>query len=104
MRITVSLASRDLIVDTKAVARYLFNDEVPDPDLIDLHGHQHMGLEMEHQEDGLEPWENRTWRGKGLDLLWNQDLDHAQVFDDAPARAKLVRIINEYSQLCEDGA
>lgn len=104
MRITVSLASRDLIVDTKAVARYLFNEEVPDPDLIDLHGHQHMELETQHQEDGLEPWENRTWRGKGLDLLWNVDLDHAQVFDDAPARAKLVRIINEYSQPCEDGA
>ncbi|KAF6224859.1 hypothetical protein HO133_010053 [Letharia lupina] len=57
-QVTVSLASRDLIVDTEAVGRYLAQDGNGKPK--------------------KEEWKHREWKGKGLDILWFDDLDHAQ--------------------------
>jgi hypothetical protein len=42
-------------------------------------------------------WKDRTWMGKGVDLIWYRSLDHAQVFDKAQTRKPLVEAINEYS-------
>ena len=71
-RLTVSLAGRDLIVDTDAVGRYLSKDQ-----------------------DGN--WRNRIWKGQELDLLWFEELDHAQVFDSRRNREILVGVIKNYS-------
>lgn len=98
MRFTVSLASRDLIVDTSAVAQYLLRDDVPDP-VITGNGHPHMKLETHDQGSKSESWKTRPWSGRGLDVLWCEGLDHAQVFDDERARARLVGVIGEYTKM-----
>ena len=105
MRFTVSLASRDLIVDTEAVARYLLLDDdddddgVPDPLIeIDEGGSRRMRLEARGDSAGEQDWKSRPWSGEGLDVLWCEDLDHAQVFDDSVARGRLVAVLDEYSK------
>lgn len=94
MRITVSLASRDLIVDTSAVARYLLHDEVPDP-VLTANGERPMKLETSGRSSLKVP----RWSGQGLDVLWCEDLDHAQVFDDEPGRQRLVGVFDEYTKI-----
>lgn len=98
MRITVSLASRDLIVDTSAVAQYLLNDDVPDP-VVTANGQLHMKLETHGSDAEDEAWKTKPLRGCGLDVLWCEDLDHAQVFDDKVARARLVGVVAEYTKI-----
>lgn len=98
MRFTVSLASRDLIVDTSAVARYLLKDDVPDP-VVKANGHLHMELETRGQGQKDESWKTRPWRGSGVDVLWSEGLDHAQVFDDKMGRERLVAVVKEYTKV-----
>ncbi|KAK0310132.1 hypothetical protein LTR82_014955 [Friedmanniomyces endolithicus] len=99
MKITVSLASRDLIVDTKAVGAYLMENEVPDPVVVeDVAKGAHMELEVKGHDRGGLAWKTRPWLGKGLEVLWWDDLDHAQVFDDKGKRAKLVEVLVVYSK------
>ena len=95
MRCTISLASRDLIVDTSAVARYLLKDEIPDPVVVG-NRQKLMELESDGQDEG---WKTRAWRGRGLEVLWCEDLDHAQVFDDKKGREKLVGVVKEYTKM-----
>jgi pimeloyl-ACP methyl ester carboxylesterase len=98
MRFTVSLASRDLIVDTGAVAQYLLHDDVPDPVVKD-NGGTHMKLETHGKGAKDEAWKTEPWVGHGLEVLWCEDLDHAQVFDDANARRRLLRVVAEYTKV-----
>ncbi|KAK5123816.1 hypothetical protein LTR85_002452 [Meristemomyces frigidus] len=106
MRMTVSLASRDLIVDTQAVGAYLAKHEVPDPVIVKdgANGQKHMELgthEKKKGKDGeveVEEWKQRTFTGKGLEVLWWDDFDHAQVFDSGETRGKLVDVLVEYSK------
>lgn len=67
---TVVLAGRDAIVDTKAIGAYLTgaNDWIL----------------------GAEGWEDGVWRGDGLDVMWFQDLDHGQVYSRKRTRKRLV--------------
>lgn len=78
-RVTVSLSGKDLIIDTEAVGRYLAQE----------------GNEMPASEE----WKCREWKGKELDILWFDKLDHAQVFDSRYNRAILVNVIREYSYM-----
>ena len=75
-RVTVVLSAKDLIVDTEAVGRYLTDDE-----------------------EGVQEnnWKWREWKGKGLDILWFKELDHAQVFDRKANRDLLVNVVRAYS-------
>ena len=98
MRLTVSLASRDLIVDTSAVAKYLLHDDVPDP-VVTANGQPHMKLETHGTDATDDSWKTKPWTGRGLEVLWCEDLDHAQVFDDKQARAKLVSVITDYTKI-----
>ena len=75
-KVTVSLAGKDLIVDTEAVGRYLATDDYSDSD----------------------QWKDRTWKGQGLEILWFEDLDHGQVFDSRANRQSLVDVVRSYSQ------
>ncbi|KAH8652818.1 hypothetical protein BGZ61DRAFT_468571 [Ilyonectria robusta] len=79
-RVTVMLASSDIVVNTKAIGAYLTGAD----DWI---------LETSHWEDGI-------WRGNGLDVLWFQDLDHGQVFDTRRMRRRLVNIVRRF---CVEG-
>lgn len=113
---TVSLSGRDLIVDTEAVGKYLsdqpksvlangYSDQ--DPDLIDVNGPANedtkvrmRGGETIGDEDVEETeWKSRPWRGSGIDVLWFQDLDHAQIFDKPSTRKRIISAIRAY---CEE--
>lgn len=74
--VTVVASGADLIVDTAAVGRYL----------------------MEADEWAVSTdWKSRPWQGKGLELIWFEDLDHAQVFDSKANYDILVRAIKDYT-------
>ena len=76
-QVTVSLAEKDLIVDTEAVGRYLAGDQSEKP--------------------LTEDWKHRVWKGRGLDILWFAELDHAQVFDSKRNCERLANVIRNYS-------
>ena len=70
---TVVLAGRDAIIDTKAVGRYLTGSD----DWV---------LETGDWKDGV-------WQGDEVDVLWFQDLDHGQAFDEKRTRSRLVQVV-----------
>lgn len=76
---TVSLAGRDLIVDTELVGRYIAG----------------VNLQSEDSE-----WKSQTWQGMGIEVLWFPTCDHAQVFESNATRQKLVNAVNVY---CKNG-
>ncbi|KAK4972547.1 hypothetical protein LTR66_005984 [Elasticomyces elasticus] len=94
-RVSVSLGSRDLIVDAESVGRYLV-------------GSKPMATRQatcEKNSDKLAPvmdqqeWKTRPWKGDGLEVLWFDDLDHAQVFDKKATRARLLAVVKSYCKL-----
>lgn len=103
-RVTVSLAGRDLIVDTEAVGRYLAADSSTrnsddETDVEDDHSDQNVGDERALLAG--EGWKHMHWRGEGLETIWFEHLDHAQVFDKAITRARLVHVLRTYSDVGE---
>ncbi|KAL8924131.1 MAG: hypothetical protein Q9172_002840 [Xanthocarpia lactea] len=73
LRVTVVLAGRDLIVNTQAVGQYLSGDE------------------------DQASWKRREWKGTGLDIIWHNELDHAQVFDTKSDYSQLVEVVRQYT-------
>ncbi|MCJ1390005.1 hypothetical protein MMC18_002863 [Xylographa bjoerkii] len=80
-RLSVALSGQDLIVDTQTVGRYLTDS--------------HVGRLRD------EEWQERPWKGEGLDLLWFQHKDHAQIFDNERDYRRLIRVIRSYSLINE---
>jgi hypothetical protein len=81
--VTVVLSGKDLIVDAETVALYL------------------MGSSSEtrtSEKEVTQSWKNRSWIGHGLELLWYEHLDHAQVFDSEDTRRPIIRTISVYSE------
>lgn len=76
-RVTVVLCGRDIIVNTEAVGRYLADDET--------------------QASKDLSWKTREWKGHGLDIIWYEDLDHAQVFETRRGYARLVNVVRHYA-------
>lgn len=72
--VTVVLSGRDLIVDTETVGRYLSGTTLDE-----------------------EYWKHKKWLGRNLDILWFDDLDHAQVFDSKKDYGRLVEVVRAYS-------
>ncbi len=114
-RVTVSLAGRDLIVDTEAVGRYLASSEEKDGGIglaggtaesqrrLSDEGYEYLEDEHADQSPGDEraslfgeSWKHAHWRGEGLEVLWFEHLDHAQVFDKTITRARLVEVLRTY--------
>ncbi|ERF69032.1 hypothetical protein EPUS_08382 [Endocarpon pusillum Z07020] len=134
--ITVSLAERDLIVNTKAVRNYLatYDEETAarkegsasDTTSGDIHmevisengvgsttlhprsnGNANTDISGPPSSKTVDKnvsngrlrvgWQDRKWRGKGVDLIWFRTLDHAQLFDKAETRKPLVEAIYQYS-------
>ena len=103
MRVTASLASKDLIVDTEAVGQYLMEAKVPDPVLVKDVTNQNQTMQLHDKRahpgvGGDQGWKRREWQGRGLEVLWWEGLDHAQVFDEKARRKKLVDVLVEYSK------
>lgn len=88
-RAAVCLASRDLIVDTQSVARYLVNDT----GLTDL-ANDHSLSQDEELAAVFDEGGTRT--NAGLDLFWFTGLDHAQVFDKPQNFGRVLKVVEEF--------
>lgn len=97
MKLTASLASDDLIVNTNAVRAYLTDRDLPDPVLVrDEDGEKKMQLQTHssHQQNGR----SKKWHGSALNVIWWEGYDHATVFDQRKDRARLVEVLVKYSK------
>lgn len=102
--VTVSLAGRDLIVDTDAVGTYMSDRETTLTPSSS--GRTSSSTDRPKDEDDVSAitdvnyretsWKKRPWKGEGIDFLWFAKLDHAQVFDKAATRRPLISAIKEY--------
>lgn len=72
---------------------------------------EHINKHENHANDCLKrarakaikhDWKSRPWQGEGLDILWQANLDHAQVFDSAKRRNGLINAIKAYSVRTSD--
>ncbi|KAK8122699.1 Alpha beta hydrolase fold family [Apiospora sp. TS-2023a] len=90
--VAVCLAGRDLIVDTLSVAQYLAGNEHWLPTLRDS--------DQAKADDALDHVEKSAGYGHlekdGIELLWFDGLDHAQVFDDRKHYDKVKAVIHRY--------
>ncbi len=111
--VTVCLSGRDLIVDAESVGRYLSygkdeiqeiarkggvrREELANGKLVDGDGDEKLSLRGGDitQED---EWKYREWTGKGIDVLWFADCDHAQVFESKETRRRVINAVRAYCQ------
>jgi hypothetical protein len=84
--VTVVLSGKDLIVDTQTVGEYLVGSS------------KFWAMDKEAAQPAAQPWKNMPWVGYGLELLWFEQLDHAQVFDIEDTRRPVIRAISVYSK------
>ncbi|OAA67780.1 hypothetical protein LEL_10403 [Akanthomyces lecanii RCEF 1005] len=77
-RVSVVLAGRDIVIDTKVIRAYLTGSE----------------------DAAIETsvWEDEGWRSDGLDVQWFPNLDHGQIFDDKTARSRLLQIVCRFCE------
>ncbi|KAI1135953.1 hypothetical protein F5Y05DRAFT_415549 [Hypoxylon sp. FL0543] len=92
-KVAVCLAERDLIVDTRMVAQYLSADGdgwiVPNP--AERGGTSSGRWSMEQDR-----WSNGDLTRDGIELLWFEGLDHAQVFDTKENQDRLISVIRRH--------
>lgn len=110
--VTVSLAGQDLIVDTESVGDYMGHPEksltptsstrtstsVERP-IVDEEKDVLFKDDTENDDgeaNGVKEWKTRPWKGTGTDVLWFENLDHAQVFDKASTRRPVIRAVRTY--------
>jgi pimeloyl-ACP methyl ester carboxylesterase len=115
--VTVSLSGKDLIVDTESVGRYLTSGknswtlsstslsalvDVEDSDETYMNGtaSNDTVMHVDEEVDGTGSWKEQPWKGVGIDVLWFENQDHAQVFDNPAARRPLLFAIRKY---CMEG-
>lgn len=79
-RMTVVLSQRDIIVDAESVGMYLTREG----------GVSAIG---DHRGDEWKKW---CWSGKGLDVLWLDGLNHAEVFNTRADRQILIQVLMNY--------
>jgi len=102
--VTIVLSGKDLIVDTEAVGQYLAGSgsSSPAPLLTDgvlgmtNEGNTKVTLNKSTNE-GRAEWKARPWKGSGLEIIWNNHLDHGGVFDSEQSWRPLVTAIDIYS-------
>ncbi|KAJ5642230.1 hypothetical protein N7490_006651 [Penicillium lividum] len=80
--VTVVLSGQDLIVDAETVGQYLMSSS---------------SEARTAEKEETRAWKNRSWIGYGLDVLWYEQLDHAQVFDFENTRRPVIKVISVYS-------
>lgn len=74
--VSVVLAGRDIVIDTKVIRAYL------------------TGLDNWALKSA--DWTNVARQDAGLDVLWLPDLDHGQVFKAKGTRSKLFEIVQRF--------
>lgn len=50
------------------------------------------------EEDESCKWKHKPWKGEGLEVIWFDDIDHAQCFDTKTRRARLVKVVRRYCE------
>ena len=99
--VTVVLSGRDLIVDTEAVRRYLttsFSEGTMrngEAVYVTNRNGKARTTKIGNKDKGL--WTSGRWMRSGLEVLWFEHLDHAQVFDCEETRRPIVEAIESYS-------
>jgi hypothetical protein len=88
--VTVVLSGKDLITDTEAVGRYLMSS-LPDGFVS---GTTRTNSKI---NDVMGEWKTRPWVGSGLEVLWFEELDHAEIFDFEKTREPVIKAICVYS-------
>jgi hypothetical protein len=78
----VVLSGKDLIVGAETVGQ-------------NLTGSSAEGWTID--KETARVWKKRPWVGYGLELLWYELLDHAQVFDFANTRRPVIKTISVYT-------
>ena len=92
MPVTVSLAGRDQIVDSRAVHAYLTGSK--DPEEEEEHANP-----VGKGRAGLPP---SRWEKDGFEVLYFPELDHATVFDTPIDRAPLLGALRRFVRLDEE--
>jgi pimeloyl-ACP methyl ester carboxylesterase len=100
--VTVVLSGRDLIVDTEAVRRYLTTSPsegaMPNGEAVYITNRNGKARTTKiGNKDIGRPWTSGRWMRSGLEVLWFEHLDHAQVFDREETRRPIVKAIESYS-------
>ncbi|KAF2666231.1 alpha beta hydrolase fold family [Microthyrium microscopicum] len=85
--ITVALADADIVMDTFAIRKYLVDDD-------NLNAQVYNAKDLT-QEDGFRRYHQRLEQ-RGLDIIWYEGLNHADIWDRARTWAPLVEILNGY--------
>lgn len=86
--VTVVLSGQDLIVDTETVGQYLSS---PEGSLTTC--------KEAATSTRSDAWKRKPWVGSGLEILWYEHQDHAQVFDWKETRRPMLKAISVYT--CE---
>lgn len=97
IRVSVSLASRDLIVDTEAVAKYLAQGAV-DSAADQAESHKPGEADVDSGVVDGKAWKHGPWESEGLQVLWFDDTDHGQVFEKKGKRARLGNVVRAYCE------
>lgn len=99
-KVAVCLSGRDLIVETRTVARYLArpgdmadSESSPEQEAVDA---LFESREAGTKSSGKSPRCTRYRAPSGVDILWFPTLDHAQVFDAREVRQRVLDVIQEY--------
>lgn len=94
--VTVALSGHDLIVDTNAVRSYLTKSSPNGA----ANGNGAQGPHTASGNTGGKVNGEKAvlpWKGHGLEVLWSEKLDHAQVFDTRSSRRPLITAVQAYS-------
>lgn len=91
--VTVVLGGKDLIVDAEAVGQYLMSSS-SEGTLTASKEAASTGSETRETQNA---WKRKPWVGSGLEVLWYEHLDHAQVFDREKTRRPVIKAVSVYS-------
>ncbi|WQF89369.1 Putative alpha/Beta hydrolase [Colletotrichum destructivum] len=96
-RITVCLAELDLIVNTRAVARYLAGGDWTEcPARLRGEQGRHNHVEPPNGPvQGVQSFNHRSSHS-GINIIWLPEKDHAEVFFSGRDRARVVAVIRDY--------
>jgi len=99
--VTVVLSGRDLIVDTEAMRQYLtasFSEGlISNGNTVYMTNRNRKARTTKIGREDTGAWTGGRWSGSGLEVLWFEHLDHAQVFDYEKTRKSIVQAIGLYS-------
>lgn len=90
-KVTVVLSGKDLIVDTEAVGEYLTGPLAKGTTAASTN------ILQASNDKVKSAWKTKPWEGIGLEVIWYEHLDHAQVFDLKKTRKPVVKVISAYS-------